>query len=101
MTDKDDLLLGIMEKIADDVNNLKEDIIELKIEQAKQGVIHNVNSVNMEEHMARTEASENRLEIIEKYIMFISSSIKVISTIGAVSLFLIKVLPYLLALVRQ
>lgn len=95
MTDKDELLLGIVEKIADNVEDLKNEITELKIEQARQGVIHSVNSVNFEEHMARTKANEQRIILVEKHVFFVNSALKVITAIGGVSLFVLKVLPLL------
>jgi len=93
------LMLEIIEKIHEQNKENSRKIEELQIEQVRQGEIHRFNSVNLEKHMARTEANEARLEVIEKHVMFVNSAIKVIATMGAVTLFLIKVLPHLLKLV--
>ena len=95
----DQLILEIIEKVYDDVKTTSRKVEELQIEQVRQGEIHRFNSRNLDEHMARTEANEERLEVIEKHVMFVNSTIKVIAACGGVILFLVKVLPYLLKLV--
>ena len=101
MSDKDELLLSIVEKMADQVSELKDEMVDLKIEQARQGVIHAVNSKNFEEHMARTAANEKRVELVEKHVLFVNSALKVVSAIGALTLFLIKVVPFAASLIRR
>lgn len=93
------LILEIIEKVHEQNTIHARKIDELQIEIVRQGEIHRFNSKNLDEHMARTEANEQRLEVIEKHVMFVNSAIKVIAAIGGLILFTVKILPYLLKIV--
>lgn len=99
---RDELILEIIEKVheqsqntAKDVKDLTLELKQLSIEVAKQGELHKINASNLDEHMARTAANEERVLLIEKHVMFVNSVIKVVTAIGAITLFVLKVLPFL------
>jgi hypothetical protein len=96
---KEELLLEIIEKVHERSLETAKMVQELQIEQVRQGEMHKRNTDNLEEHMARTEANEARILLIEKHVAFVNSVIKIITAGGAILLFLIKVLPYLNSLV--
>jgi hypothetical protein len=92
---KEELLLEIIEKVHERSLETAKMVQELQIEQVRQGEMHKRNSENLEEHMARTEANEQRILLIEKHVAFVNSIVKVVTAMGAITLFIIKVLPYL------
>lgn len=52
-------------KISERLEKLIQDIHEMKVEQARQGVLHDMNTEDLKEHMARTDANEKRITLLE------------------------------------
>lgn len=100
MSSRDDLILEIIEKVHEQGQRTAQKVDELKHEQARHGVLHEINAANLKEHMSRTEANENRLAIIEKHFMFIASGIKILTGIAAVVVFAVKVGPFIGRLIQ-
>lgn len=98
---KDELILEIIEKVHEQVQTTSAKVDELQQEQARHGILHEVNALNLEKHMARTEAAEERLAVIEKHFMFVGSAIKVITGLSAIVVFSIKVIPFILHLLQK
>jgi len=98
---KDELILEIIEKVHDQVQDISRKVDVLQQEQARHGVLHDVNAKNLDEHMARTEASEERLAVIEKYLTFVTSCIKIVTAAGGILLFFVKILPAISHLFHQ
>jgi hypothetical protein len=98
---RDDLILEIIEKVHEQGQQTARKVEEIQHEQARHGVLHEVNASNLKEHMARTEAAENRLAIIEKHFMFIASGIKIVTGIAAIIVFFVKVMPVVIHLFQK
>ena len=92
---KDELILEIIEKVHENVSKLESKVDIIQMEQVRQGELHNFNSKNLEDHMARTAASEDRLAVLEHRDQFIVSVIKVITYGAAIIAFFVKVVPFI------
>lgn len=90
----DELILEIIEKVHEQVEKTAGKVDVLQIEQIRQGEMHRINAENLKLHMARTEASEARLAILEKERAFVFTACRLISYVAAGVLFLIKVIPF-------
>ena len=88
MTDRDDLIVDILEKVSDKVNNIS-------AEQIRQSVVLEFNTKVLEEHARRSSASEARLELLEKDSQFVRNLIKICAALGAITTLIIKTLPLL------
>jgi hypothetical protein len=97
MKSKDELILDILERVHDKVELLGTDVQSLKVEQVRHFEMHKTNAANLEQHMSRTEANENRLELLEKDAQFFRNFIKFVTISGALLLFGLKVSSYLLS----
>lgn len=84
----DELILDIVEKIHGKVEKLDSDMTDMRIEQGRQNVI-------VERHEARSTASEERLNLLEKDAQFFRNFIMIMTGLGAVITFIVKILPYL------
>lgn len=93
-SNKDELILDIVEKTYDKVEALQQDISEIKVQQA-------VHDEVVKNHEARSTASEKRLDWIENQMLMINGGLKVIIGVAAVVTFLVKILPYLSALLSK
>lgn len=76
MSDKSehDLLLAI----ADRVNDVREDVTEIKVTMAR-------NTSSLEEHMRRTAALERQLEPIKAHVTLVNNMLKLIGFIALVA----------------
>lgn len=97
MSSREELILDILERVHDKVENLSSDVQELKIEQVRHYEMHKLNSSNLQEHMSRTEANESRLELLEKDAQFFRNFIKIVTVAGGLTLFVLKLISYLSA----
>ncbi len=52
-------------KLSDKIEKMIQDVHEMKVEQVRQGVVHDINTENLKEHMARTSANEKRITLLE------------------------------------
>ncbi len=52
-------------KLSDKIEKMIQDVHEIKVEQVRQGVVHDINTENLKEHMARTAANEKRITLLE------------------------------------
>lgn len=68
---------------------------ETQDELSKIAIILAKQEDNLQEHMKRTELSEQRLELVENHVMFMNSAVKVIAAIGGIALFVITILQFL------
>ena len=98
---KDELILEIIEKVHETTKENTKRLNELQIEQVRQGEMHKRNTDSLVEHMARTEANEQRIVLIEKHVAFVNSVIKVVTAVGAVTLFIIKAWPFFQSLLLK
>lgn len=89
MSNNDELILDIVEKTYEKVEKLDNDMTDMRIEQGRQNVI-------VERHEARSTASEERLTLLEKDAQFFRNFIMIMTGLGAIVTFLVKVLPYFL-----
>ena len=85
---KEELILEIIEKVHEQSQITARKVDELQIEQVRQGEMHRINTTNLIEHMARTES-------VEKRVAFYDSVAVTITGLAAVTLFIVKVIPYL------
>lgn len=92
---RDELLLEIIEKVHNQVEKLDAKLDDVQSEQIRHGEILKINTEDLKEHMARTEASEKRLVVLERYLMFASFTIQVVCAVGAVTLFIVQVAPFI------
>lgn len=90
---KDELILDILEKTYAKVEKNTIAIQEIKIEQAKQGLIHENNQAELTEHIRGVRAAEGRLDVLEKDAQFFRNFITTCTILGGIILFLMKVLP--------
>lgn len=99
--EKEELILDIVEKTYDQLQTVKVDIVDIKIQQA-------VHDSVVKEHSARSTQLENRAEIFQTELLemkqqylkdkaMINGAVKIIIALGTVIAFLVKILPYLSA----
>ena len=93
--ERDELLLDILERIYGKVEKLDADVQEVKVEQARHGIIHETNKEELAEHVRRTKAAEGRLEILEKDAQFFRNFITTVTILGSLAIAAVKLLPYL------
>jgi len=86
MSDRDELILGILEKLDSKVDKLSEDIGEIKIQQALHDVV-------VKEHESRSTASEGRLNILEKDAQFFRNFVVIMTALGGLMLFVLQIWP--------
>lgn len=84
----DDLILDIVEKIHDKIEKLDNDVTDMRIEQGRQNII-------VERHEARSTAAEQRLHLLEKDAQFFRNFIMIMTALGAIITFAVKIFPYL------
>ena len=70
-----------IDRIETKIDSIKEELQEMKVVQVKQ-------ENNLELHMARTEAAEKRLEIVEKNLEPIKNHVLILNTIVKIVIFL-------------
>ena len=82
---KDELILEIIEKVHDNVQRLEKQVRDIQIEQIRQGEMHIRNTLNVEEHVRRSNALEESVDIlraeiipIKKHVNIVEFSIKVL-----------------------
>lgn len=51
-------------KLSDKLDKLIETVTDIKVEQAKQGIILQTNTEDLKDHMRRTEIAEQRLDLL-------------------------------------
>lgn len=85
---KEDLLLEIIEKVHDQGKDTAYRVSDIQQELARQGELHKINTKNLDEHMARTES-------LEKRVAFYDSISVIVAGCAALTLFIIKIYPYL------
>jgi hypothetical protein len=90
---RDDLFLDILEKIHDKVEKIDETLTNVKIEQTRQNII-------VEQHEARSTASEGRLGLLEKDAQFFRNFITTIAVLAGIATFCAKVIPFLVSLIH-
>lgn len=106
----DELILEIIEKVHEQSRETARRVNDIHLEQIRHGEMHRVNTLNLQEHMSRTEGNEEMIRILnkriddlendkQKKILLINFSIKVIAVLGTIIGFFTKILPYLLTLV--
>lgn len=93
---KEELILDILEKTYERVERNTLDIQDIKVEQAKQGLIHETNKEELAEHIRGVHAAEKRLTLLEKDAQFFRNFITICASLGAIVAFILKVLPYFL-----
>jgi len=93
MSDKDELILDIMEKTYDQVQTIQKDVVEIKVQQA-------VHDQVVREHEARSTASEARLELMENTLVeivrqrdMINGAVKLVVGLAAIATFAVKIIP--------
>ncbi len=90
----EELILEIIEKVHDDVKDTNKKVDILQIEQVRQSEMHRINTKSLDEHMRRTEANEKRLKVVEGYLAFINTAIKLTASVGGIILFFVAVIPF-------
>ena len=108
----EDLILEIIEKVAIKQDEMRDDVQDIKIEQARLNGLVAVNTADLaenkadwKEHMARTEHNESRLELLEELVKSIKTLLKaaiwVASSLGALTLFFAEILPFFRSLLNH
>lgn len=101
----EDLILEIIEKVAIKQDMLGEDVQDIKIEQMRLNGLVAINTADLEKHMSRTELNEQRLELLEDLVqsckIILKASLYVISSLGALTLFFVEILPLIRSLLSH
>lgn len=88
MSSKDELIVDILEKLSDKVDNISS-------EQIRQSVVLEYNTKVLEEHERRSTASEDRLALLEKDAQFFRNFIVIMTALGSLGIALVKIFPSL------
>lgn len=75
---KEELLLEIIEKVHSNVQELSKEVNEVRIEQVRQGEIHIRNTVNVEEHVRRSNALEESIAILREEFKPIQTHVEIV-----------------------
>ena len=86
MSDRDEIIVDILEKVADKVDNIS-------AEQIRQSVILEFNTQVLKEHERRSTASEDRLVLLEKDAQFFRNFIVIITALGGLVTLVVKIFP--------
>lgn len=78
---KEDIIITNLEKISDKLSDVNVDVQNIKIIQMK-------HEENLRHHIARTEAAEKRLNIIEDNLIPIRNHVLIINTLVKIVIFL-------------
>ncbi len=96
--DKTDLILEIIEKVHDKVQRVEDKLDNVAEEQVRQNVIverHEQRSTTAEKRMELFEHEvSTRLSQLEKDSQFARNAVVIISALGGLTLFAIKVIPF-------
>lgn len=98
---KDELILDILEKLHDKVDKLSEDVNDIKVQQARHDEVvmrHEARSTTLELDLKEYKiAMDEQVSILKKDAQFFRNFIVIMTGVGSVTLFLLKISPYLLA----
>lgn len=75
---REELILEIIEKVHDSVERLNTRVNELQIEQIRQGEMHVRNTINVEEHIRRSNALEANLDILRDEVKPIQKHVDIV-----------------------
>lgn len=84
MSDKEDIILDILEKIHEKTEKITSELGEVKSEQFRQNLV-------VTEHERRSTASEARLSLLEKDAQFFRNFITTVTVIAGILTFVVEV----------
>ena len=88
MSNKEELILDILERIHEKVEKIDADVADIKIQQALHDAV-------VKQHESRSTSLENRAEKLEKDAQFFRNAITVIVALGTLVGFILEILPLL------
>ncbi len=86
---REELILEIIEKVHDSVERLNNRVNELQIEQVRQGEMHVRNTLNVEEHVRRSNLLEESIELVRDEIRPLQKHVDIVQFIGKVMMWAI------------
>lgn len=84
MSDKEDIILDILEKIHEKTEKITSELCEVKSEQFRQNLV-------VTEHERHSTASEARLSLLEKDAQFFRNFITTVTVIAGILTFVVEV----------